>query len=41
MYKLLMLGALVGVGVAIAKFIKGNKAETQESIQTPEQPSAA
>ncbi len=41
MYKLLMLGALVGVGVAIAKFIKGNKTENQEQVKTPEQPVAA
>ena len=41
MYKLLMLGALVGVGVAIAKFIKGNKTQTQEPVQTQEQPASA
>lgn len=37
MYKLLALGAMIGIGVSIAKFIKGKKTEQQETIQTQEQ----
>ena len=33
MYKLLMLGTMIGVGVAIAKFIKRKKENTQ--VETP------
>ena len=41
MYKLLMLGALIGVGVAIAKSIKRNKIENNEKVQTQEKPAVS
>lgn len=41
MYKLLMFGAVVGLGVAMAKFFKKKKEEPTEPVVQQEQPAAA
>lgn len=41
MYKLLALGAMVGIGLGIAKFIKSKKEDSKETVQTQEQQPAA
>lgn len=34
MYKLLLLGTMIGVGVAITKFMKKNKTSNEETTPT-------
>lgn len=37
MHKLLMLGAMVGIGIGVAKFIKNHKQQNQESNTNAEE----